>query len=77
MVLIPNSIVSAVTHKLNVSRHMLIWTFFLVLVCGTRAKNSSTAYAYTICKEPYDDMLILVITVNEFVTAFYVLCEHK
>jgi hypothetical protein len=25
---------SAVTHKLNVSRHMLMWTFLLVLVCA-------------------------------------------
>jgi hypothetical protein len=31
-------ILSAITHKLNVSGHMLICTFFLVLVCGTRAK---------------------------------------
>jgi hypothetical protein len=26
---------TAVSHKLNVSRHMLIWTIFLVLACGT------------------------------------------
>jgi hypothetical protein len=31
-----NSIISAITHKLNVSGHM-IWTFFLVLVHGTCA----------------------------------------
>jgi hypothetical protein len=30
---------SAVHHKLNVSRHKLIWTFFLVLVCGIRAQR--------------------------------------
>jgi hypothetical protein len=30
---------SAVTCKLNVSGHMLIWTFFLVLVCGTNLKG--------------------------------------
>jgi hypothetical protein len=29
---------SAVIHKLNISGRMLIWTFFLVLVCETRAK---------------------------------------
>jgi hypothetical protein len=29
---------SARTHKLNVSGHMLIWTFFIALVCGTRAQ---------------------------------------
>jgi hypothetical protein len=28
-----HSILSAITHKLNVSGHMLIWTFFLVLLC--------------------------------------------
>jgi hypothetical protein len=31
---------SAITHKLNVSGYMFIWTFFLVLVCGTRAQSS-------------------------------------
>jgi hypothetical protein len=29
---------SAISDKLNVSGHMLIWVFFLVLVCGTRAQ---------------------------------------
>jgi hypothetical protein len=56
---------------------MLIWTFFLVLVCGTCAQNFSVAFSYTPYKEPYDDKLKHVVTVNEFVTAFYVLCEHK
>jgi hypothetical protein len=40
---------SAITHKRNISGHVLIWTFFLVLVCGTCAQslfttNSSTLY---------------------------------
>jgi hypothetical protein len=39
---------SAITNKLNISGHMLIWTFFLVLVCGTRAQNLSTAFSYTL-----------------------------
>jgi hypothetical protein len=38
---------SAITHKLNVSGHMLIWTFFLVLVCGTRAQNLSASFSFT------------------------------
>jgi hypothetical protein len=32
---------SAVTHKLKVSRHMLIWKFFLILVRGTLAQSLS------------------------------------
>jgi hypothetical protein len=30
---------SAITHKLNVSGHILIWTFFVVLVCELVPKN--------------------------------------
>jgi hypothetical protein len=30
---------SDISHKLDVSGHMLLWTFFLVLVRGTRAEN--------------------------------------
>jgi hypothetical protein len=33
-----HSTLSAVTHKVIGSGYMLIWTFFLILVCGTRAK---------------------------------------
>jgi hypothetical protein len=29
---------SAITHRWSVSRHKLIWTFFLILVCGTQAQ---------------------------------------
>jgi hypothetical protein len=29
---------------------MLIWTFFLVLVCGTRAQSSSATSSYTLCR---------------------------
>jgi hypothetical protein len=32
---------SPITRKLNVSRHMLIWIFFLVLVCGTGVLSMS------------------------------------
>jgi hypothetical protein len=42
------SILSAITHKLNVSGYMFIWTFFLVLVCGTRAKGLSSPFSYTL-----------------------------
>jgi hypothetical protein len=38
---------SAITHELNVSGHMLIWTFFLVLVCGIRAQSLSAPFSYT------------------------------
>jgi hypothetical protein len=37
-----------ITEKLNVSGHMLIWTFFLVLICGTRAQNLSSLFGYTL-----------------------------
>jgi hypothetical protein len=47
---------SAITHKLNVSGHMLMWTFFLVLVCGTRAQSLSTPFIYTLyIKKPHRD----------------------
>jgi hypothetical protein len=39
---------SAVTHKLNVSGHMLIWTVFLVLISVTRAKILSALFRYTL-----------------------------
>jgi hypothetical protein len=39
---------SAVTHKFNVSGHMFIWTFFLVLVCGTCAQSLSAPFSYTL-----------------------------
>jgi hypothetical protein len=35
---------SAITQKLNVSGHMLIWTLFLVFVCGTRARGVSASF---------------------------------
>jgi hypothetical protein len=40
-------ILSAISHKLNASGQMLIWTFCLVLVCGTRAQNFSAPFSYT------------------------------
>jgi hypothetical protein len=39
---------SALIHKLNVSRHILIWTFFLVFLCGIRAQNLSATFSYTL-----------------------------
>jgi hypothetical protein len=39
---------SAITRKLNVSGHMLIWTFVLVLVCGTRVQSLSAPFSYTL-----------------------------
>jgi hypothetical protein len=41
-----NCTVSAITHKLNVSGHVLIWTFFPVMVCGTRAQSLSPPSSY-------------------------------
>jgi hypothetical protein len=43
---------SAITHKLNVSGHMMIWTFFLGLVCGTHAQCLSTLISYTLYNSP-------------------------
>jgi hypothetical protein len=43
-----HSVPSAVTHMLNVSGHVLIWTFFLVLLCGTLAQVLSTPFNYTL-----------------------------
>jgi hypothetical protein len=39
---------SAITHKLNVSGLMLIWTFFLRLVCGIGAQNLSAPFSYNL-----------------------------
>jgi hypothetical protein len=38
---------SAITHKLNVCGHMLIWTFYLVLARGTWAQSLSEDVTYT------------------------------
>jgi hypothetical protein len=35
---------SAVTHKLNVSGYILVWKFFLILVCETRAQSLSAPF---------------------------------
>jgi hypothetical protein len=43
-----NHTLSAKTHKLNVSGQILIWTFFLILECGTRAQNLPTRFTYTL-----------------------------
>jgi hypothetical protein len=39
---------SAVTHKWNFSRHMLMWTFFLLLVRGTCAQSLFALSVYTL-----------------------------
>jgi hypothetical protein len=41
-------ILSAITHKLNVSRRMMIWTCFFVLVCRTRTQILSAPFSYTL-----------------------------
>jgi hypothetical protein len=38
----------AITHKLSVSGHMLRWTCFLVLLCGTSAQSLSAHFSYTL-----------------------------
>jgi hypothetical protein len=43
----PSCILSAVIHKLNVSGHMLMWTFFLVLVYGICARSLFSPFSYT------------------------------
>jgi hypothetical protein len=40
----------AITHKLNISRHMLIWTCFFSLGCRNRAQNLFVHFSYT-CRE--------------------------
>jgi hypothetical protein len=42
------TILSVITHKLNVTGHMLIWTSFLVLVFGTRGQSLSASFNYTL-----------------------------
>jgi hypothetical protein len=39
-------ILSAISHKVNVSGHMLMCTFFLVLVYGNRAQSLSAPFSY-------------------------------
>jgi hypothetical protein len=38
----------AISHKLNISGHMLIRTYFLVLECGTRTQSLSVPFSYTL-----------------------------
>jgi hypothetical protein len=44
---------SAVTHKFNVSGHMLMCTMFLVLVCGTLAQSLFTPFSYALYIDKY------------------------
>jgi hypothetical protein len=39
---------ASVQENISVSSHMLIWTFFLVLVCGTRAQSLPAPFSYTL-----------------------------
>jgi hypothetical protein len=41
-------ILSAITHKLNVSGHVLIWTLFPILVCGSATQSVSAPFIYTL-----------------------------
>jgi hypothetical protein len=41
-------VLSAVNHKLSVSGHMFIRTYFLVLICGTRVQNLSGPVSYNL-----------------------------
>jgi hypothetical protein len=41
-------ILSDITHKLNVSGHILTLIIFLVFVCGTRAQILSITFSYTL-----------------------------
>jgi hypothetical protein len=40
------NMLSAVTHKLNISGQMVIWPIFLVLMCGTSAQSLSAPFSY-------------------------------
>jgi hypothetical protein len=51
------SILSVVTHKINVSVHMSIWTFFLVFVCGTRTQSLPVLFIYTLYIRTYSRCL--------------------
>jgi hypothetical protein len=44
------SILSAATCKLNVSGHVLLWTFYLVSACGTRAQGLSASFSLILRK---------------------------
>jgi hypothetical protein len=39
-----HSTLSNIIHKLNVSEHKLLWTFFFALVCGTRDQSLSAPF---------------------------------
>jgi hypothetical protein len=43
-----HSILSAITKKLNISGHMFIRSFFLLLVCGTGAQSLFAPFSYTL-----------------------------
>jgi hypothetical protein len=44
-----NFTLSAITHKLCVSEHMLVCTYFIVLVCGPRVQNLSVLF-FLVCE---------------------------
>jgi hypothetical protein len=45
-----DSILSAIIHRLDFSGHMLLWTFFLVLLCSIRVQILSGPFCYTLNK---------------------------
>jgi hypothetical protein len=52
-----DSVLSDVTHKLNVSRHMLRWTFLFVLLCRTHAQSVFVPFSYTLYKRTKEKLL--------------------
>jgi hypothetical protein len=42
------NILSVMNHKLNVPRHTLMWTLFVVFVCGTRVQILSATFSYAL-----------------------------
>jgi hypothetical protein len=59
---------SAIIRKLNVSRHILIQTFFLVLICGIRVQSLFTPFSYTIHIEP---LVLSISFTSKIVAAMY------
>jgi hypothetical protein len=61
---------SAVTHKLNVSRHTMIRIFSLVLVCGTRDQNLSAPFQLRQVSEAHNASAV------DLSAPFQVICGH-
>jgi hypothetical protein len=70
------SILSAITHKLKVSGHILIWTF-LFSICGTRAQNLFAPFSYTLYKFSSDERDIDEIGICEDEEFVVMECNEK